>query len=113
MRRTGVTDMKIVALSLAAAGLLAGIAPVPALADAPIDWTTQPRAAFVAAYVFGCQPVEQDFAGAREPLNTSAARVYDELFVSQYREDCADFYFKEVVPRLDPDLRPHFLPAAR
>lgn len=76
-------------------------------AETTDDWSNQPKAAFMETYVFACQPVEYDFAGARDPLRPVALEIYEQVFVVKYDSDCRDFYFEEVVPRLDLDLRPH------
>ncbi len=70
----------------------------------------QPKAPFVEAYVFACQPVEYDFAGAQEPLRGVAIKIYEQLLLGEYDDNCSSFYFNEVFPRLDANLRPHLLP---
>ena len=70
-----------------------------------------PPGAFVDVYIYACQPVEYDFAGVRQDLNDSATWVHDNLFLRTYDGSCRDFYFAEVVPRLEPGLRPRLMPA--
>jgi hypothetical protein len=90
-----------------AAGVLLASLATGARAETAADWSQQPKAAFVEAFVFACQPVEYDFAGARDPLKPTALAIYERLFVGTYHSNCRDFYFDEVVPRLDIDQRPH------
>lgn len=104
--------MKITA-TMRAAGATIALLPVLATAahaETAIDWSRQPKASFVEAYVFACQPVEYDFAGARETLKEAALEIYEQLFVGTYGSNCRDFYFDEVVPRLDVDQRPLLVP---
>lgn len=103
--------MKIVMfMEGAAAALLLAAVSVEARAESAAYWSEQPNAAFVAAYVFACQPVEYDFAGRRDPLGDVAGKIYEELFAGTYGGNCQDFYFGEVVPRLDSDQRPLLVP---
>jgi hypothetical protein len=103
---------------LAAAGvaIVTIVCALPAMivsstqADTAVDWTLQPTSAFVEAYVYACQPVEYDNAGVREPLSQVADWVHGRLFLDQYNGSCRDFYFGEVVPRLDGELQPFFIP---
>lgn len=70
-----------------------------------------PATAFVDTYVYACQPVEYDFAGARVDLGSAAQQVHDNVFLGEYKGSCREFYFEEVVPRLPTDRRPLFLPS--
>lgn len=83
--------------------LLAAMVSTGTPAETGTDWSLQPPAAFVEAYVYACQPVEYDFAGARDALGEISKRVHDELFLAQYQSDCRAFYYGEVVPRLAPE----------
>lgn len=82
-------------------------------AETASDRTLRPSAPFVEAYVYGCQPVEYDAAGVREPLDDASRQVHDGLFLVDYRGSCRDFYYGEVVPRLAPEMQPFFLPVDR
>jgi hypothetical protein len=97
-------------IAAATVGALAAMVAASAWAETKEYWSLQPKAAFVDAYVFACQPVEYDFAGVRDPLKGMALKVYEQLFLGEYHDSCRDFYFEEVVPRLDPDLRPQLFP---
>jgi hypothetical protein len=98
---------------VATVGVLPAIALADTLTETSTYWSLQPRAAFVDAYVFACQPVEYDFAGAREPLFGVARKVYEQLLLGAHDGSCRSFYLEEVVPRLDVEMRPYFLPAGR
>jgi hypothetical protein len=91
-------------------GALPAVIGAGAPAESAEYWALQPAAAFVEAYVYACQPVEYDFAGVREPLNEVPGRVHDELFLGRYNGSCRAFYFQEVVPRLDGERQPFFVP---
>ena len=106
--------MKITTMMVAATiCVLPAMAPASSLAETSGYWSLQPRAVFVDAYVFACQPVEYDFAGNREPLVGIARKVYEQLFLGAHGGSCRGFYFEEVVPRLDVDMRPYFMPVGR
>ena len=102
--------MKTARMIMATVGVLPAMVTGSALAESVEDWSLQPKAAFVEAYVYACQPVEYDFAGAREPLTEVGRKVYEQLYLGAYKGSCRSFYFEEVVPRLDVDLRPYLLP---
>jgi hypothetical protein len=84
-----------------------------AFAESTASETTKAHAAFVEAYIYACQPVEYDFAGIRAHLNEAATQVYDWLFLVEYGGSCRDFYFEVVVPRLEVERQPYFLPVGR
>ena len=101
-------------LTPAAIGLLTAMVSTGTLAEAGADWSIQPPAAFVEAYVYACQPVEYDFAGVREALRDGPRQVHDKLFLAKYQGSCRDFYYGEVVPRLALERQPFFfLPVDR
>ena len=100
-------------LTPAAIGLLTAMVSTGTPAETGIDWSLQPPAAFVEAYVYACQPVEYDFAGVRDPLKDTTRQVHDRLFLAEYGGSCRDFYYGEVVPRLAPERQPFFLPVGR
>jgi hypothetical protein len=81
-----------------------------ARADSRENWMDRPKAAFIDAYVFACQPVEFDFAGSRAPLSDAARQVYQQGVLDKYGDNCSSFYFEEVVPRLAKDQRPRLRP---
>jgi hypothetical protein len=62
---------------------------------------SSPRGPFVEAYVYACQPVEYDFAGARYELSVVGRWIHDNLFLTEQRGNCRDFYLAEVAPRLE------------
>ena len=99
--------------------LVAAVAIVPIVSALPgktvvsAEVEGPPDAAYVAAYVHGCHPVEYDFAGAQQPLDEAAARIHDEIYLGAYKASCRDFYFREVAPRLDGELQPMFMPVNR
>jgi hypothetical protein len=97
----------------AAIGLLTAMVSTGTPAETRADWSLQPPAAFVEAYVYACQPVEYDFAGVREPLEDASRQVHDKLFLVDYDGSCRGFYYGEVVPRLAPERQPFFLPVGR
>jgi hypothetical protein len=97
-------------LTPAAIGLLTAMVSTGTPAETGADLSLQSSAAFVEAYVYACQPVEFDNAGVREPLNQVADWVHGKLFLDRYNGSCRDFYFEEVVPRLDVELQPFFIP---
>ena len=97
--------MKITTILMA---VMAGILPMMAGTGA-LGAGAEPRAAFVDAYIYACQPVEHDFAGVQQNLSEAAERVYDEVFRAAYLGSCRDFYYAEVVPLLEVDQRPYFL----
>lgn len=66
--------------------------------------------AFMDAYVYACQPVEYDFAGREQPLDETAQRIYDELYVGKYARSCLDFFYHEVVGFIDAERQPYFTP---
>jgi hypothetical protein len=94
-------------------GMLPGLGDAASLVESATSEEREWRAAFVAAYVDACQPVEYDFGGARESLSSTAVAVRDEIFTRIYGGSCRDFYFNEVVRRLEVDQQPYFIPAAR
>lgn len=87
-------------LTPAAIGLLTAMVSTSTPAETGVDWSLLSSAAFVEAYVYACQPVEYDFAGAKEALKDASQQVHDKLFLVEYRGNCRDFYYGEVVPRL-------------
>ncbi len=99
--------LRVLTLTLCASPGLANSVAGADSGDSRLGW---PKAAFIDAYVFACQPVEYDFAGSRAPLSDAARQVYEQVVLDRYGDNCRSFYFEEVVPRLAKDQRPHLLP---
>ena len=94
---------------MAAAGALLAAIGISVFAEKAYG-TLQPPAAFVDAYVYACEPVEYDFAGVGHDLSDAGRQVYDDLFLKEHGGSCREFYYGELVPRLDVADRPYFLP---
>jgi hypothetical protein len=92
---------QIVVASLAALPALA-IAQAPA--ESTASWDLQQRAVYLGVYVHACEPVEYDFAGAKQRLTEAAAWMYAELFIKGYASSCRDFYYEEIVHRMLPTV---------
>lgn len=91
---------------MAIAGAVLALSGTAILAESSKVSMPRPAGAFLDAYVHACQPVEYDFAGVMHNLDEEAKRIHDDLFLGEYGGSCRDFYFGEVVPRLDPERRP-------
>jgi hypothetical protein len=81
---------------------LAVFAVAPIAAKAPAVPAEPPLSTAFEVYVYACQPVEYDFAGAMPPLSEAAVSVHDELFANYYGNSCRDFYYGEIAWRLVP-----------
>jgi hypothetical protein len=107
-RECAMTRSWVVAAAAAGAMLAIG-GPGAAQATEASPAGQAPDAAYVEAYAYACHPVEQDAADRIEPLSDAAQRIHDGLLMVTYGGSCHDFYYTEVVPRLDPEQRPFFL----
>ena len=80
----------------AALGSMPALAVAPASAGREAFWYLQPREVFLEVYIYACEPVEYDFAGAKPALTSAGAWMYNELFGKKYASSCRDFYFEEI-----------------
>ena len=79
-----------------ALGSMPILAVAPASAERLAYWYLQPREVFLEVYIYACEPVEYDFAGAKPALTSAGAWMYNELFGKKYASSCRDFYFEEI-----------------
>jgi hypothetical protein len=92
--------MTVPAKMIAVLGALLALTSTQAVAETA-SLGPNPRGPFVEAYVYACQPVEYDFAGGKHELSVVGRWIHDNLFLTEQRGSCRDFYVAEVAPRLE------------
>jgi hypothetical protein len=98
---------------VAAAGIVMALWGPGAVAANPAVSTHQGADDLMEVYIYACQPVEYDFGGVRIDLDEAATLVHQESFLTDHGGSCREFYFGEIVPLLDPERWPFFLPVYR